>query len=217
MNNKLISISLFTLGAAIGGLLSWKIAEKKYSDISKEEIQSVKDEFSKLYETPADPYEEHGGIDTIETSIPPKDDMLKYVREIVDREDYSGYSGSKGPSILEEREEEFPTPIDTSIRKPYIISPEKLGDEFEHDVMELYYYADKVLADPNNELVTDIQNTVGEGFDTHFGEFEEDSVCVRNERLKCDFEILQDERTFSEALAPYQKPAHERKPHEVDE
>ena len=32
---------------------------------------------------------------------------------------------------------------------------------------------------------------------THFGEYEDDSVFVRNDRLKCDYEILMDERTYS--------------------
>lgn len=32
----------------------------------------------------------------------------------------------------------------------------------------------------------------------HFGEYEDDSVFVRNDARKCDYEILLDQRTYSE-------------------
>ena len=39
---------------------------------------------------------------------------------------------------------------------------------------------------------------VGDALD-HFGEYEDDSVFVRNDRYKCNYEILKDVRTFEEA------------------
>ena len=39
---------------------------------------------------------------------------------------------------------------------------------------------------------------VVEDFADHFGEYEDDSVFVRNNRLKCDYEILRDEGEYSD-------------------
>jgi hypothetical protein len=49
------------------------------------------------------------------------------------------------------------------------------------------------------------------GFESlnRFGEYEDDSVFVRNDRLKCDYEILLDRRKYSDVV--------NKKPHEVDD
>lgn len=46
----------------------------------------------------------------------------------------------------------------------------------------------------------EIEETVGKGSLTHFGEYEPDSVFVRNDRLKVDYEILMDQRTYAQVL-----------------
>ena len=46
----------------------------------------------------------------------------------------------------------------------------------------------------------EIEETIGKSSLTRFGEYEPDSVFVRNDRLKCDYEILLDERSYAEIL-----------------
>lgn len=82
------------------------------------------------------------------------------------------------------------------VKKPYVISPEEF-DEKDYDVVSLTYYADDVLTDDWGEVV-DIENTVGRESLTHFGEYEDDSVFVRDDENKVDYEILLDERKYSE-------------------
>ena len=41
---------------------------------------------------------------------------------------------------------------------------------------------------------------VGEESLNHFGEYEDDSVFVRSDRLKCDYEILLDQRNYSDVV-----------------
>lgn len=94
--------------------------------------------------------------------------------------------------------------------KPYIITPEELGDVEEYDTTTLYYYADEVLVKLNDEIVEDVENTVGLDFADHFGEYEDDSVCVRNDAHQCDYEILRDSRKYADV----KKPA---RPHETEE
>lgn len=71
-----------------------------------------------------------------------------------------------------------------------------------YERISLTYYADGVLADEDNEPVDDIEEIVGDGLE-HFGEYEEDSVFVRNDAKKCDYEILRDLRTFAEVVAKF--------------
>ena len=35
---------------------------------------------------------------------------------------------------------------------------------------------------------------------SHFGEYEDDSVFVRNDDRKCDYEILMDQRLYSDVI-----------------
>lgn len=84
--------------------------------------------------------------------------------------------------------------------KPYVISPEEFGEFEDYERISLSYYADQILADEDDEKVEDVDNVVGLESLAHFGEFEDDSVFVRNDRLKCDYEILLDQRTYSDVI-----------------
>ena len=98
---------------------------------------------------------------------------------------------------------------DPFVEKPYVISPEEFGEFEEYEKISLTYYADQVLTDENNEEVDDVEEIVGEESLTHFGEYEDDSVFVRNDRLKCDYEILLDQRNYSDVTKTM--------PHRVEE
>ena len=84
------------------------------------------------------------------------------------------------------------------VERPYVIKPEEFGEFEEYETISLTYYADQVLADDNNEPVEDVEETVGFASLGHFGEYEDDSVFVRNDRLKCDYEILLDSRNYAD-------------------
>lgn len=108
------------------------------------------------------------------------------------------YSGK-----ISENKEESETPMpeqkeDIISDKPYIITPEQFGEIEEYEKISLVYYSDGVLTDENDELIDDIEEIVGEDSLNHFGEYEEDSVFVRNDSRKCDYEILMDLRKFED-------------------
>lgn len=88
-----------------------------------------------------------------------------------------------------------------SKQAPYVIYPEEYGALNDHETVSLLYYADGVLADDSGDKVEDIADKVGTDFYTHFGEYEEDSVFIRNDARKCDYEILMDSRNYDEVLA----------------
>lgn len=94
--------------------------------------------------------------------------------------------------ILEETEG-----VEDMAKKPYVISPEEYDNyNTDYDDISLTYYADGILADDLDEIVEDPDNIVGPDFMNYFGKYEEDTVLIRNDRLKCTYEILRDRRTY---------------------
>ena len=57
-----------------------------------------------------------------------------------------------------------------------------------------------ILTDDDNNPIEDVEGLVGLHYDTHFGEYEDDSVFIRNDELKTDFEILADSRRYSDVI-----------------
>ena len=81
-----------------------------------------------------------------------------------------------------------------------VIPPEEFGDKPGYDTATFTFFADGVVADEKDDVVTDLANTIGLESLNHFGEYEEDTVFVRNCIKEMDYEILRDLRTYSEAL-----------------
>ena len=55
----------------------------------------------------------------------------------------------------------------------------------------------RYLADDDNNIIEDVDNIIGLDSLNHFGEYEADSVHVRNDKKKTDYEILLDEEKYS--------------------
>lgn len=177
MNNKLA----FLLGAVVGAAGTWYFVKKKYEQIAQEEIDSVKEVFSRREE--ATVVEERN----TNKSESVKPDLMDYAKRI-EREGYMN-EGKK-----EKRENKG--------KRPYVIPPEEFGQVEEHELIGLTYYADGILADDGDDPIENVDELVGADFADHFGEFEDDSVYVRNEERKVDYEILRDLRTHEEAIDP---------------
>lgn len=98
---------------------------------------------------------------------------------------------------------------ENTVKKPFIISPDEYGELDDYKLHSLVYYADDVLADDSGCCVDNRDELIGMNSLDHFGDYEEDSVFVRNPELKCDFEILMDLRTYDQAMQtpPYNKEA----------
>ena len=88
-------------------------------------------------------------------------------------------------------------PSGTPGEVPYVISPDEFGELEDYAKVSLTYFADGVLADECGEIVDDVEEIIGDGLD-HFGEYEDDSVFVRSDAKRCDYEILKDLRDFSD-------------------
>ena len=197
--NKLGTVIAFLAGTAIGGMAAWRVANERYAKISEEDILSVKEAFRNREQKLKDEIEElKSKLDVTECleeeeKVPStilstnehqdKGDINEYVR-MVNRTKYAHTS--------------VPQKEDHSIEAPYVISPEEFGEMDGYTQIGLTYFEDDdILSDENGVIIDDPEEIVGDALN-HFGDYEEDSVFVRSDPKRCDYEILKDLRSYAE-------------------
>lgn len=188
MNSTIKNAFIFVAGAAVGSAATWKILKTKFEQFAQAEIDSVKELYSKRADGPSKEidkaHEEKCETPKIE------DPVLKSYKKAVGDFGYTDYSAiSKKEKIEEEHDPS----------NPYVIAPENFGEYESYDCISLTYYSDKILAE-KDEIVEDVENTVGFDSLNHFGDFEDDAVHVRNDRLKIDYEILRVEEKYVDSV-----------------
>lgn len=186
---KMTNALMFLIGASVGAAGAWYLLKSKYEKLAEDEIESVKEVYAArekaivgidlASETPGSA-EEH--------KIPEKPDLMTYARKL-QKEGYTEYART----VVGEK----PTPLPVS-PETYVISPEEFGEMDGYTQISLTYFADGVLADESDEPLDNPEEIIGDALD-HFGEYEDDSVFVRNDARRCDYEILKDNRKFEEA------------------
>lgn len=185
-NRSLFSLG-FIIGAASGATVAWYLLKDKYETLAQEEIDSVKEVFARREQEMKDETVKRNVAEGIKDSDRTKPDLKEYAEQLKK----NGYTRYSDLSADDEGVSDKQT-------KPYVIPPEQFGDDEEYEQISLTYYADGVLADENDEVIEDVEDAVGIDSLNHFGEYEDDSVFVRNDARKCDYEILLDQRTYSE-------------------
>ena len=183
MKSGITNLLMFVAGAAIGSVVTWKIVKTKYEQIADAEIESMKKYYEGTKKAEVKKFEpkkfEPKKFEPTPLIDPLKNERVEYSNIIKE----SGYSNEEGG------------PVNVGL-KPYVISPDEFGELDNYQTITLYYYSDGILADEEQEVIEDIDNCVGAESLKHFGEYEEDSVFVRNDRQRIDYEILLDERKF---------------------
>lgn len=179
MNNTVTNIIMFAAGAVVASAVTWKIAKTKYERVAEKEINEVKEYYNKKAEK--ERHEESTPREPIE-----KPSLTEYAKKL------NELSYSVGVDISEEGE-----PVMKG--RPYVISPDEFGEN-DYETISLTYYADKVLTDEQDYIVENIDEMIGYDSLTHFGEYEEDSVFVRNDALEIDYEILAVTRNYHDDI-----------------
>lgn len=183
--NKLNSVFIFTAGAAIGSIVTLKVVKTKYERIAKEEIESVKDAYSKRFTEVGKEITEDidAGIGDVDEKI---SNAVSDYADLVMGEGYAINDDTKGEQMTMDINDE---------RVPYVIPPDEF-DEVGYETLSYTYYANKVLTDEQDIPVEDVDEIVGLGSLETFGEYEDDSVFVRNDAMRLDIEILKDHRNY---------------------
>lgn len=162
-------VTAYILGMATGILAVKECMERKYRKLADEEVESVKDAFeARLKKRMERTKEESAKIDAIYTHL-----LENARRKSEDTEEESG---------------------------PVVIPPEEFEEDEEYETRTLTYYASEgTFLDEVDEPLDDNEwrNALGADILHHFGEYEEDRVCVRNDRRRIYYEVLRDDEDYS--------------------
>jgi hypothetical protein len=183
----LSNVFIFATGAAVGSLVAWRLIKSRYERMANEEIATMKEYYATKIKKYSGPEQSEPSMGDTETPIEEESEQEITVDDYHEKLVESGYTNHNDISSKEVK----------YVEKPYVIMPEDFGEIEGYETISLTLYADGVLTDDFDDPIEDIEHTVGRDSLTHFGEYEDDSVFVRNDRLKCDYEILTDHRKYS--------------------
>lgn len=185
MNKVINGIIFFTIGAATGSAVTFKVIKDKYAEYANQEIEAVRIRYQKE----AEDEKERRMASDVNRNKP--DLMADYGAAFVDR----------GPTVPVREEKKVEEPVEEEkeeVEGPVIIAPNELGDIEDYKIIELTYYDDDILAE-GNDICDEkwINNHLGstDVLDS-FGQYEDDSVYIRNDDLGCYYEILRSEDTY---------------------
>lgn len=168
---------IFSGGLGVGAFAARAVLKKKYERIAQEEIDSVKEHFSR------------------------KTEKLIINNEAVDSRPIPGYTKAEVATsgYLEVLKDSGYVPEkENNARAPYIISPYEFGEDEEYAKVTLTLYSDGVLTD-EDDTPFDCE-LVGKENLRRFGEYADDALYIRNEDGLVDYEILRCESTYEELL-----------------
>ena len=167
----------FAIGAAVGAVGAWFYLKKKYEEKAEEEIESIRELYNR--------YQEKEKEQKKEPEPEKKPEVEEVKMENVVFNDYVRMINGRGTEPLDH---------------PYVISPDEFGLFYDYEQIELHYYKDDVLTDDEGEPVDDdIGAMVGVDFQSHFGEYEDDAIYIRNDERKVDYEIIKEDINFHPA------------------
>ena len=205
------TILIVIASAGISGAAGYFIAKKKYEKKADEEIESVKkafnehlNELTKSGEKIDIPMTRNGYSKYSKKKLSEKKTKKESDREPLPTDpvatanyiDYSAPYRTSSKSVKIEKKFVEDEKGAASNDEPYIISPDDfMASSYESST--LLYYADGVLADSDNNVISSYIGLIGPKALNSFGQYQEDTVFVRNDKLKTDFEIILDTREFS--------------------
>lgn len=206
MNDTLSKFIIFAAGAGIGSVVTWQLVKGHYNKIANEEIADVKAWYARKYGEKSESKKAKTAGEAFYEGL--KDGMKKPVSESDIRNltaqlqgmGYVNYSNTGDEPVKKTEKIEEEKKVD-DVERPYVIDPKYFDEYDDYNAINLTLYADGVLVDDStNEPVEDVDETVGLDNLNHIGEYEEDAVHVRNDKLRCDYEILCDAKRYSEVV-----------------
>lgn len=207
MNKRDLSKVLsFIAGAAVGSAVTWYFANRHFNEVLDEEFESMREYFEQkdIARREEEISELKDAVEDFNYSAKEAADKAREKPNIMDyaaniqESKYVDYSGrSAVPEVAKEVVDENDAGV------PYVVSPEMIENS-EYNLQTLTYYADGVLTDDWNDLENYADDLAGSNFADHFGDYVDDVVHVRNDRLRIDYEITYDPRNYSDTVNPGQ-------------
>ena len=190
MNESIKKVIIFGVGVATGVATSYFILKNKYEEMYQEEIAEYKqrhkdnetDAVAKYYNDLSkkygDPNSTESTTENLDESEPEDDES----------EDFVNFQMEKEP-----KEEKV-------MKKPYEITEDEFGERYE-ETETFTLYSDGVLVNSSGEILDhdEAERIVGKDAEDLIDLFtDSDSIFIRNDILKTDYEILRDEDGFYE-------------------
>ena len=187
MKTAVKCIISFTVGAGLGTLLGYKIYEKQLQNMLEEwdDIEYEGEETEEI------------NSDISEPEVPTEDVEIAITEPLPEKPNLAEYSAK----IMEERYAPIATPpVKKKKGSPkkediYFISYDDFG---EGDVDCEYYtiFVDDVIANDAGERVTNLKSVIGKKLFDEMMVSDYDSVFIRDEGRKVDYQIVRDPRTY---------------------
>jgi len=179
MNNIIKYAASFIVGAGSGIAASYIFFKKKHEKELAEQVAAIKVACNQNL------VEEKKHKNSIK-----RDDIREYKKTASMYANVkSSEHDSKSSKTIEKKHNDF-----------YVIDPCEYGEEPGYGVVSLTYCADGYLVDDSGDTIEDYTELVGSDFAEHFGEYEDDSVYIRNDAKKCDYEILKSLKSYKDLL-----------------
>ena len=193
-------------GSVAGYFFAKTQLEKKYAEELNREIEVTKEFYRKLYK--ADDYETPEKA--VSVLAPAAAQALRNYRSAFQEVDEGKeFAETVVKNIFEDDGSTDEIPIQEKRNRteeaPYILEKDEyMASDLNYTQSTVTYYAgDGVLTDSREDIIEDVDMTVGEDNLKRFGHGSGDAkvVYVRNDRLEIDFEILKSEGKYSKEVA----------------
>lgn len=202
--NQSLSISFaFLLGAWLSYIVTKKALEEKYDQRAQDEVASIRRAYEdvlneKIPQTESTEKEEPIASPTL---VVPETPHTQYAHLTNDL----GYSKTEPAEEAQQQADDqalrdiFDDPVN---KVPYIISPDDFGSLPGYDAVSWTYYSDGTVANDEEEALSpqEIEDTIGRESLRHYGEYEDDSIHVRNDMKRCDYEVLKSDEDYEDVL-----------------
>ena len=192
------SVLTFIAGLAIGAGVTYVIQKNRYEEMIQEEVEDLREHYKKegksTYKYDGEKMSKEECEESLkkETSVEECDFNAERIkREAEYDEELKKYNYASNDDSETEK-----------FNSPYVVNPQEFASLSGYDVISYNYYDDDIIANDDNEELDEenISWTLGmstEEVQAQFGIYEDDSVYVRNEQLKTDFEILRQNENYT--------------------
>lgn len=185
------NVLIFMGGALTGGIVSWYYTKKKYEEISRSEIATMRELYRKKNEDLAIKARVKPDPEYLVNEIEKQADRIQYNKIVVDN---SYVPSDDGDDDLEHSDETL----------TFIDSDEFLSMNG-YDKVNLVLYRDEVLAREIDDEIVLSEDTIGQEAIDNLKEYKPEAVYVRNEETKTEYEVTRDDRTYGEVTGIYMK------------
>lgn len=212
MNRNLLVSIAFIAGVATGIAATVTYAKYKNAKIDQEEEmeyeEAVIEEIFDDVEEPNEPEPEEEFVEEVRPATPEEakayERATRHYRELAEVDEKTLEEKVREKSINIVRDCNRITSEGGNkvlADKPYIIKPNEFGEQ-DYDEVTLVYYANgKFTSYDTGDLMDEfeIEDAIGDiDPSVHFGDYEEDSVFIRNDERGIDYEVLRDEDPYEE-------------------